>query len=89
MILLCSSNVWHARIGHASADIVHLLPVFCKEKVLDIYDNCHFAKQSRLKFPTSVTESKELFDPLRPVSESDEFATKQINEFVTEQLPET
>lgn len=57
-----NSDVWHARLGHAPADIVHLLPVKCDKKVLDICDSCFFAKQTRLKFSSSVSESENLFD---------------------------
>lgn len=56
-----SVDIWHARLGHVLARIVHMLPIDCQnrvldhKRVLDIYDICHFTKQSRLSFPIVIT----------------------------------
>lgn len=57
-----SSDVWHARLGHASAKVVQMLPVTCDKKVLDVCDSCYLAKQTRLSFPLSTSTSAQLFD---------------------------
>lgn len=57
-----SIDTWHARLGHAPAHIVQLLPVKSHNKVLDTCDSCFFAKQSRLSFTDSVHSSANLFD---------------------------
>lgn len=57
-----TTDIWHARIGHAPANIINMFPIPGTKKVLDVCDSCFFAKQSRLKFPISVTTSAHLFD---------------------------
>lgn len=37
-----NTDVWHARLEHASAEIVRLLPVSCDKKILDICNSCFF-----------------------------------------------
>lgn len=59
---VANSNVWHARIGHASAKVLKLLYVKYQNDVPEVCDSCHFAKQSRLVFPESNSHSTNLFD---------------------------
>ncbi|KAL0302436.1 UNVERIFIED_CONTAM: hypothetical protein Scaly_3032700 [Sesamum calycinum] len=59
-----NSDVWHNRLGHASAEAVKHIQYFdCKDGVSDKpCDTCHRAKQSRLSFPVSLSHSDENFD---------------------------
>ncbi|KAL0427620.1 UNVERIFIED_CONTAM: hypothetical protein Slati_2936800 [Sesamum latifolium] len=60
----CSSSKWHNRLGHASAQAIkHILNIDCDEFNTDApCDVCHRAKQSRLPFSISPSQSTEIFD---------------------------
>lgn len=49
-----NSNTCHARMGHAPANVLQQLPLIYANKILDVYDSCYFAKQTRILFPFSV-----------------------------------
>lgn len=57
-----STDICHARLGHVPTNIVHLLPVTCSTKPLDVCDSCYFSKQSRMKFLVTTHDSTKLFD---------------------------
>lgn len=56
------SDVWHARLGHIPANLVHSLPITCAKKALDVCDSCYLGKQSRLPFSHNPHRSENLFD---------------------------
>lgn len=57
-----NSNIRHARMGHASAKVLQMLPVQFTNKVLDICDSCFLGKQSRCSFPQKASQRTYLFD---------------------------
>ncbi|XP_061371753.1 uncharacterized protein LOC133314306 [Gastrolobium bilobum] len=60
-----SIDLWHNRLGHASYDILSLVPEFkdLQNKVVcKACEVCHRAKQTRSMFPISFSRSKECFD---------------------------
>lgn len=59
---VANSNIWHARMGHVPANVLKQFPVEYANKIVDVCDSCYFAKQSRIPFPDSDTQSSNLFD---------------------------
>ncbi|XP_074352128.1 uncharacterized protein LOC141691293 [Apium graveolens] len=57
-----SIDTWHARLGHAPAHVIQLLPVVSQTKIMDTCNSCFFSMQSRLRFPDSQHTSEKLFD---------------------------
>ncbi|KAL8116037.1 hypothetical protein AgCh_022503 [Apium graveolens] len=55
-------DMWHARLGHPSLQVMKMVPVSLSSKVLDVCDICQFAKHSRTSFPDSNHVSENLFD---------------------------
>ncbi|KAJ8774308.1 hypothetical protein K2173_011111 [Erythroxylum novogranatense] len=58
-------NLWHHRLGHVSDSRLKLF----KPYIPDLHfsstaacDTCHFAKQKKLPFPVSFTQSNKIFD---------------------------
>lgn len=61
-----SYTLWHSRLGHPSYTVLTKIPsIKCNKDCSSIpRDVCHFAKQSRQPFPTSVTHTIGIFEPV-------------------------